>query len=556
MRRDNGLLGLGLWLMGFAFCLLSAKLAHSDDTFAQKIRPLLSDFCLTCHSTAAREGELDLERFVTWESVKQHPDVWEQVLHQVELGEMPPATADSLSAMQRSELLGWVRETLHRIAGENAGDPGAVVLRRLSNHEYTYTLQDLTGIESLQPAREFPVDGAAGEGFTNVGDALVMSPALLTKYLDAAKEISQQTVFLPNGFRFSTSNSPQDWTAEALDRLRRFYARYTTQVGGDQVTLQGIGLDMGTGEGRLPLSDYLDALQGRRSSEDLSPKYLERLRQALTSVEPSPLLDPLRTQFRDGQLVSQAIESWQQVLWKFELVGHVGRPGGPQGWQVGTEPLVTHQEFRVPLEGRAGQGVYLSSWLADGVDAPASAADQVLWENGRLVAKGRPDLPIAHLPELEQFLVARRQAILDHVEASLAALAVEMGQADQPAPETENPNAELDPSLVTTWRDYLGLNSLSLEPLLPNRIERHPDYAFIQGWTAGEDLSVMANASDSAVRTPGLMAARSVAVHPSPSREVVIAWQSPVSAAVQLSGRVADAHPECGNGVTWRLEIR
>ena len=41
-----------------------------------------------------------------------------------------------------------------------------------------------TGIKAvhpLDPAREFPADGAAGEGFTNTGNALVMSPALVTK---------------------------------------------------------------------------------------------------------------------------------------------------------------------------------------------------------------------------------------------------------------------------------------------------------------------------------------------------------------------------------------
>ena len=32
----------------------------------------------------------------------------------------------------------------------------------------------------LDPAREFPADSAAGEGFTNTGNALVMSPALVT----------------------------------------------------------------------------------------------------------------------------------------------------------------------------------------------------------------------------------------------------------------------------------------------------------------------------------------------------------------------------------------
>ena len=61
-------------------------------------------------------------------------------------------------------------------AAASAGDPGPVVLRRLNNAQYTYTIRDLTGVD-LQPAREFPADSAAGEGFTNAGNAMAMSPA-------------------------------------------------------------------------------------------------------------------------------------------------------------------------------------------------------------------------------------------------------------------------------------------------------------------------------------------------------------------------------------------
>ena len=50
--------------------------------------------------------------------------------------------------------LGWIRNYLEAEALANAGDPGRVVLRRLSNAEYTYTIQDLTEVK-LTPAREF-----------------------------------------------------------------------------------------------------------------------------------------------------------------------------------------------------------------------------------------------------------------------------------------------------------------------------------------------------------------------------------------------------------------
>jgi hypothetical protein len=543
-------------LLTVACCLLPTARSAAD-SFEQSIRPLLRDHCVTCHSREKVEGELDLERFSSLDQVRQHSDVWERVQEQLALGEMPPKEAKQLSAEQKQQLLGWVGTTLKEIALASAGDPGPVVLRRLSNHEYTYTLRDLTGVDALDPAREFPVDGAAGEGFTNVGSALVMSPALLIKYLDAAKEISQHAVMLPDGIRFSASTSPQDWSDEILARLRAFYAQHTSRATGDKVTLQAIDLDTGTGEGRLPLAEYIQALQGQRSDQGLSPKYLNLLRQAMESNEPSLLLDPLRVKFRAKQLSASDIEAWQKALWKFSLVGHVGRPNGPQGWQEKVDPLSSQQEFRIQLEGPLAHRLFLVARTA----GDGNAGDRVVWENPRLVAKDRPEIPVASLPELQRFLEARRAAILDSTEQCLAALAAERSKPaeDADASQDASDGSAADPELLQLWREYLGLDAthaVNLEPLLPSKIERLPDYGFIQGWTAGEDLSVLANSSDSTVRIPGTMAGHSIAAHPSPSRATVLAWRSPVSGTLRISGRVVDAHLDCGDGVSWGLEVR
>ncbi|MBL8891341.1 MAG: DUF1592 domain-containing protein [Planctomycetaceae bacterium] len=557
-NRISFVTAAGGWL-SFAFM---ATVGLAQDRFANEIQPLLSNYCLTCHSTEKQEGELDLERFSTISLVTEDAGVWEHVLEQLSLGTMPPADAPQLSALQKQTLIDWIQATLDDVALANAGDPGPVVLRRLSNHEYTYTLRDLTGVDSLDPAREFPVDGAAGEGFTNVGSALVMSPALLTKYLDAAKEISQHAVLLPRGIRFSASTSPQDWTTEALDKIRAFYARHTTRATGDTVQLQGIDLDMGTAEGRLPLADYLAALQMGAESASLSPKYLQRLKEVLESSEPSILLDPLRQKFQAKQLTSADIEAWQKVLWKFSLVGHVGRPNGPQAWQEAAEPFLTRQEFRLPLHRDQEQRVFLVSRSA----GDGNQGDQVVWENARLVAKGRPDIALARLDDLLTHLQTRRAAVIEHAIECLDVLAKEQANASDENPLRSTPLSappsdlnSPDDRLVSLWRDYLGLRSgadVKLEPPLPNKIERTPDYAFIQGWTSGEDLSVLANSSDATVRIPGTMLGRSVAVHPSPSRSVVVAWECPQAGEFQISGRVLDAHLDCGDGVAWSLEVR
>ncbi len=87
-------------------------------------------------------------------------------------------------------------------ARKNADDPGPVLARRLSNAEYNNTIRDLTGVD-IRPTREFPVDPANTAGFDNSGESLTMSPALLNKYLQAAREVGDRMVLTPDGFDFA-----------------------------------------------------------------------------------------------------------------------------------------------------------------------------------------------------------------------------------------------------------------------------------------------------------------------------------------------------------------
>ncbi len=74
----------------------------------------------------------------------------------------------------------------------------------------------------------FRLTAPAGEGFTNSGDGLVMSPVLLGKYWKAGKEIASHAVLTPNGFRFSPavtrgSEPGTDYqTADALSSIERW----------------------------------------------------------------------------------------------------------------------------------------------------------------------------------------------------------------------------------------------------------------------------------------------------------------------------------------------
>jgi hypothetical protein len=198
----------------------------------------------------------------TWDDAVKHSQTWQKVAEMLGNGLMPPADAEQPTEDERARLQRWVSGYLGLEAKSHAGDPGRVILRRLSTAEYTYTLRDLTGVESLDPAREFPADGAAGEGFTNTGGALVMSPGLLAKYLDAAKEVASHAILLPEGFRFSPYTTARDWTDDFLAQIRQLYSEYTDAGGGSQVNLQGI---IGTNQGRLPVEKYLAVTRERET---------------------------------------------------------------------------------------------------------------------------------------------------------------------------------------------------------------------------------------------------------------------------------------------------
>src|SRR6185369_13706579 len=110
-----------------------------------------------------------------------------------------------------------------------AGDPGRVPPRRLSNAEYDCTIRDLTGVD-IRPAKEFPVDPANEAGFDNSAESLAMSPALVNKYLEAARRVSEHVLFLPDRLAFAEYGVVADTDRDkfGVRQIISFYQRQKT----------------------------------------------------------------------------------------------------------------------------------------------------------------------------------------------------------------------------------------------------------------------------------------------------------------------------------------
>lgn len=570
-------------LMAFGLMAPSLHSANANEQpalgsrYESSIQPLLTQYCSDCHNADLAEGDVDFSRLATWPSAEPETQHWRLAHEMVHGGIMPPVDAAQPTDEERTLILQWLSDYLTVQSQEDAGDPGPVVLRRLCNAEYAYTIRDLTGVASLDPGREFPVDGAAGEGFTNVGNALAMSPALATKYLDAAKEIASHAVLLPDGIAFSPKTTRRDWTAERLAAIRELYSRYAVSGGANQLNIQGEIFSSNEG-GRLPVERYLAALMQHRDAlaaggatiadvamqTNLSAKYLESLWSMLTASESSLLLDEIRAPWKAAQPGDEAaiasltsrINAWQQKLWKFNIVGHIGKVGGPKTWQEAVSPLTSRQEIRRQLVAQPGADEVVFSLIASAAGDNA-AHDVAIWNRPRLAIPGRADLPLREVRQTVAQMEQRRQRIAATTSACLAAAAEAQALAGSVDLAELAKRHAVDAADLQAWLDYLGIGliqPIGVTGQLSAKLENVGGYPAAAGWKGAEFPQFIANSSDQELHIPGLLPPRNVVVHPGPAERATLVWQAPVAGRMVVTAAVTHAHPACGNGVTWRLE--
>ncbi|MFT5429423.1 MAG: hypothetical protein ACI9OJ_000093 [Myxococcota bacterium] len=576
---------LALLVQGIAITWSPLLWAAQDDeasleklslAYQPNVQPLLKTYCHKCHSGDDAEAEIDLAAFATMADVRRAPEVWLKVREMLDSRQMPPKEKKQPTEAERAQLQTWVRDYLTIEAKARAGDPGPLVLRRLNNAEYNFTVRDLTGVASLDPTQEFPVDGAAGEGFTNTGAAQGMSTALVTKYLDAAKEVAAHAVLTPDGIRFSPYTSRRDRTNELLASIQAFYREFTEDGGGSAVNLQGIKFETNQG-GRLPLARYLAATLAEREAlasgaktieavaqeRNLSAKYLGTLWKSLSvdRAEDGSLIAGLRarwsaTKSADPSKLVAEITQAQKGMWKFNSIGHIGRVGGPSRWMEAVGPrtsIATQQPFKWKLP-EAPDGRDVVFYLATSDAGDGNDGDYVVWKNFRLEGGGRPPLPLRDVAGLQQRIDGQRPKMLAHTANYLAAAAAVDAKNDAANVAKAH---KIDAEILKVWLDYLAIGRSSAVKVEGHLTKKTNSRKRITGWaapTADSLPTVVANSSDKNENIPGLVKAHSVVAHPSPTLFVAAGWQSPIDGVVRVEASVIDAHHDCGNGVEWFLQ--
>ncbi|WP_207396677.1 DUF1592 domain-containing protein [Bremerella alba] len=189
---------------------LSPEMSRWGDRYTKDILPIIQSRCIECHSGKDADGEFDLSRFSSGDIAAKAGDIWERVARRIRQNEMPPQGSPGLNDPQKGAFNGWLdsrpdQDLCNQLASDEtqAWYRGHVMSRRLTRTEYRNAIEDLVGLK-LEPHELPPSDGAGGEGFDTVGDALFTSPIHMEAYLTVADRIIETA--LPDAYDAASSD--------------------------------------------------------------------------------------------------------------------------------------------------------------------------------------------------------------------------------------------------------------------------------------------------------------------------------------------------------------
>ncbi len=165
--------------------LLASSATRLMPTYKQDIQPLLARYCFDCHGKDKAEAKLRLDAMSPEFANTRVAEQWQEVLHRLEQGEMPPEESAQPNADQLQTMTQWLREELTSAATAKR-QSGRIALRRLNRREYGNTMRDLLRVD-LDYTRDLPPDPVSKDGFRNDGSVLSMSTFQMECYVQAAR---------------------------------------------------------------------------------------------------------------------------------------------------------------------------------------------------------------------------------------------------------------------------------------------------------------------------------------------------------------------------------
>jgi mono/diheme cytochrome c family protein len=176
----------------------------------------LQQYCGGCHNATVKSGGVVINPAAFNQAGEA--ETWERVIRQLRAQSMPPPNMPRPDKATYDRVATFLETSLDR-AAEAAPNPGELPhLVRLTRTEYKNAIRDLLALDNLPAEMDYttllPADNSSS-AFDNIADLLFVSPAIMERYLDAAKKIARLAVGDPKmplmvNIHRTSQQAPQD----------------------------------------------------------------------------------------------------------------------------------------------------------------------------------------------------------------------------------------------------------------------------------------------------------------------------------------------------------
>ena len=160
------LLALARW--GAVAVLVPFGLAYGDEKL-NELKPFLKKNCFECHGPDKQKNDIRFDSLGTDLSDKRTLEIWQEVLDQLNLGEMPPKKKPQPPRQDVDKVVDALTARLKIAYAELRSTGGKTVLRRLNRHELRNTFRDLMYLHGA----EYSPDAAGSRLVDNNGNGSV-----------------------------------------------------------------------------------------------------------------------------------------------------------------------------------------------------------------------------------------------------------------------------------------------------------------------------------------------------------------------------------------------
>ena len=162
------------------------------DGQAARHKATITRYCVSCHSEQLRTADLSVEG-LDLSRVAEQSDIWEKVIGKLRTRTMPPVGQPRPADETYDAFAGWLESKIDRFAAAHPNPGRTEVFHRLNRSEYANAVRDLLAFEVDVDAL-LPADNIDKNGFDNMAGVLTLSPALMERYLSAARKTARLAV--------------------------------------------------------------------------------------------------------------------------------------------------------------------------------------------------------------------------------------------------------------------------------------------------------------------------------------------------------------------------